>query len=126
MVEQPFASADDLQDRWRPLSTDEFALAQVKIGDASDMIRERWPDVDARILAGTLRESSVVRVVAAMVKRSMSNANEGVESSAEQAGPFGHTVKFANPEGNLYLTADEVRVLDGAYTAPGVVMGWLI
>lgn len=113
MVDTPFAITDDIEARWRPLTDAEHVIAETLLADASDMVRDRWSDVDARVLAGTLRASSLTRVVVAMVKRALLNGNDGVESSGQTAGPFGQTVKFANPAGNLYLTADELRLLDG-------------
>lgn len=110
----PFATADDVVDRWRALSSDEQRVADSLAEDASDMIRTRWPDVDDRIAAGTLTSLSLTRVVASMVKRAMIvGNNEGIESRQQQAGPFGVNDKFANPNANLYFTAEDLRLLDG-------------
>ena len=122
----PFATAEDVQARWRPLTDAEYLVADTLTADASDMIRVRWPDVDDRITAGSLDADSVLRVVANMVRRSMLvGDNEGWESRNESAGPFSHGGKLANPNGNLYFTADEIRLFDGSYTRRSLV-GWLI
>jgi hypothetical protein len=109
-----FATSDDVESRWRPLTDDEKAIANTLLDDASDMIRTRWADVDDRISAGSLTEDSVLRVVAGMVKRAMINgATEGVDSMAQGAGPFSQNLKYSNPNGNLYLTREDIRLLDG-------------
>lgn len=114
MSELPFATAQDVEDRWRALTDNELAVATVLVNDASDIIRTRWPDVDDRVSAGTLTAASLLRVVAGMVKRAMISADaEGVESRSQVAGPFSVSDKFANPNANLYLTAEDVRLLGG-------------
>lgn len=120
-----YAIPDDIAVRWRALSADEQALAAALIDDASDIIRVRFPDVDARLAAGSLSAGSVRRVVAQMVKRAMLNrSTEGVDSQQQSAGPFSVSNKFSNPSATLYLTAEEVRLFEvGAYLP--VKMGWL-
>ncbi len=114
MVSTPFATATDVADRWRTLTSDEATIADTLAADASDMIRTRWPDVDDRIASGLLTELSLVRVVATMVKRAMIVGDrEGLESRSQGAGPFNVSDKFANPNANLYFTAEDVRLFDG-------------
>lgn len=122
----PFADATDVAARWRTLTADEQAVADVLAADASDMIRVRWSDVDDRITAGTLSAESVSRVVAMMVKRAMIVGDSiGLESRSETAGPFSHSDKFANPNANLYFTADELRLFEPEEYAKRAVVGWL-
>lgn len=114
MDDTPFATATDVADRWRTLTSTEALIADTLAFDASDMIRSRWPDVDARIAAGTLSAASLTRVVASMVKRAMIvGDSEGLESRAQTAGPFSVSDKFTNPNANLYFTAEDVRLLGG-------------
>lgn len=109
-----YATPSDVAARWRPLTSDQEAVAAVLIEDASSMIRSRWPQVDARLAAGTLTDADVTRVVAGMVKRAMLNgAAEGVESQSQTAGPFAVTHRYANPSANLYFSAEDVRLFDG-------------
>lgn len=114
MAEQPYATASDVAARWRTLTSTEAEIADQLCDDASDMIRTRWPDIDDRITAGTISESSLTRVVANMVKRAMVVGDrEGIESRAQGTGPFSVSEKFANPNANLYFTAEDIRLLDG-------------
>jgi hypothetical protein len=108
---EPFASATDLEARWKPLSADETARAGVLLAAASRMIRRTYRTVDARIAAGEINSEDVVDVVTAMVKRVMIRSDvEGLESRSETAGPWSYQDKFANPLGNMYMTADDKSV----------------
>lgn len=114
MADEPFATAEDVAARWRTLTSEEVVTANVLAEDASDMIRSRWTDVDARLASGALRPASLRRIVANMVKRAMIvGASEGLESRAQTSGPFSLSDKFTNPNANLYFTAEDIRLLDG-------------
>lgn len=118
-----FAIPDDVAARWRPLTAAEQSVAAALLDDASDIIRTRFPDTDARITSGSLSAESVRRVAASMVKRAMLNRDqEGVESSSQSAGPFAVTAKYSNPTAALYLSADEVRLFE---VRARVRVGWL-
>jgi hypothetical protein len=121
-----FASYGDVAARWRPLSIAEIEIADMLCADASDMIRARWPDVDARIDSGALAASSVTRVVAGMVKRAMLvGPNEGVESSTQTAGPFSTSAKYANPTGALFFGQEDIRLFEPESFVRRAVNGWL-
>lgn len=123
---EPFADHTDVEARWRPLSETEDAIADQLAIDASDMIRERWADIDDRITAETVSADSVTRVVATMVKRAMINADaEGLESRQQTAGPFSVNDKYANPTGNLYFTANELLVFEPEGYNRKSLVGWL-
>lgn len=114
---EPFATSADVAARWRALTPEETAVADQLAIDASDIIRTRWPNVDARIADGSLTAASVTRVVAAMVKRAMNQpVPEGFESFSQGVGPFNAGGKVVNPNGNLYLSAEEVRLFEGPRT----------
>lgn len=114
MMETAFATPDDVVARWRPLSEAEMSVVDTLLDDASNMIRDRWPDVDERIAAETLREASVTRAVSGMVKRALLNSGaEGVASQAQGAGPFSVNTTYSNPNGNLFFSAEDVRLFDG-------------
>jgi hypothetical protein len=122
---EPFATVQDVEDRWRPLSDAEVIVTETLLDDASDLIRSRWSDVDARVTSGSLTTTAVRRVVVGMVKRAMTAGDvAGVESQSQTAGPFAFSTKFANPNGNLYLTADDVRLFDDY--AKRSQVGWLL
>lgn len=62
-----YAIAADVANLWRPLTSAEAARAEYLIGAASRRVRRRFPDVDARIVAGTLSWEDVQDVVASLV-----------------------------------------------------------
>jgi hypothetical protein len=109
----PFATPEDVAARWRELTGPEEARAEVLLGDASRIVRRRWPDIDARITAGTVDADDVRMIVAGMVKRAMLGPDvDGVTEQSESAGPFAVNRRFANPLGNLYLSTSDIEVLD--------------
>lgn len=121
-----FAGYMDVEARWRPLSTAEQDVADQLAADASAMLRERWPDVDARVTAGTLTAASLTRIVAMAVKRAMLVGDaEGLESQQQAAGPFSVSATYSNPNANLYFTAADVLLLDGLGYVPRSRVGWL-
>lgn len=117
----PFATHDDLGDRWHTLTDVETRQADVLLADASDKIRSRVPGAnDADWVSGhalTLR-----RICCAMVKRVMQQSAtglpDGVSQSTSTTGPFTDGYTWSNPDGNLYLTREELRDLGiGVQTA---------
>lgn len=120
-----YTTVGDVEARWRPLTATETTVATALIEDAEDIIGVRWPDLGDRVTAGSLRTATVVRVVAAMVRRAMLNRDgEGVEQRTMTVGPFSDSARYSNPNSNLYLSADEAQTLEPAGT-PRVVIGWL-
>lgn len=115
---ESFATPEDLAARWRPLATEEQALALVLLEDASARIRVEFPDVDARIAADPQELDPAVprMIVCAMVKRAMlAGTDQAVAASIQQtAGPYSQSTTFANPTGDLYLTSGERRMLKGS------------
>lgn len=127
-----YAQVDpDLVKRWRALSPDEVSKAEVLLDDAAFWLRV-WvpglgesPDGDAATAAKLLS--------VAMVKRAMQAEDTelpGVQSIQETAGVYSESIRYMNPEGNLYLyareLADILAVVAGtpqgaaAFTSPGL------
>lgn len=109
----PFATVTDLEVRWRHLTPDEATQAVALLGDASVMIRVESPGIDARILAGDLDPDAPLQVVCRMVKRAMQGPEDlvGVTTMQDTAGPFSHSLSFANPAGDLYLSKADRKML---------------
>ena len=123
---EPLATTADVEALWRTLSESETTVAESLIRVASRVIRARYGDVDDRILAGTLDAQDVADIVAAMVKRAMlSPAADGVESYAHGAGPFSENTKYSNPDGNVYLTAEERLLFEPVGFGSRAVRRWL-
>lgn len=111
-MSEPLAAVADLEAAWRSLTTSEQDRAEALLARASRKIRRRWPDVDARLTAGTLDPDDVADVVLEMVQSAMTTPL-GVQQASENAGPFGHSEQYANPMGRLYFTDDMVAVFEG-------------
>lgn len=103
-----FASVSDLEGRWRPLTAGERDRADALLGDASALLRAELA-MAGREVDG--REDLLRLVCCSMVRRSMAAAMEDCTQSSITAGGFSQQVTYANPSGNLYITADERRVL---------------
>lgn len=126
MAGEPFATYADVESRWRTLTSAEQGIADQLAIDASEMIRERWTDIDDRIATETIAATSVARVVAGMVKRAMINADaEGLESRAQAAGPFSVNDKYANPLSNLFFTSADILVFEPDGYSRKSLVGWL-
>ena len=110
---EPFATIEDLEAEWRPLSPDEKETAERRIATSSLLIRRLKPSIDDEIADdGVLREV-VTFVVCDMVKNSMNTAEmpHGVSQFTNSTGPFSQTMQFSNPGENLYFKKMHRRLL---------------
>lgn len=71
------ATAQDIADRWRPLTDDEATVAHAVLGDAWTLLKHRVPTLEDRLDAdpATLDEALVVMVLVSMVLRVLRNPN---------------------------------------------------
>lgn len=125
----PWATPQDVRDRWlgsKPPAASEQQLTTL-IADAEDSILREFPDIQARITAGTLPSTRVVKVVSRMVIRHLRNP-EGIRATQEGAGPYQVSRTYGGDEpGALTLTDEDRAELappqeSGAFaidTAPG-------
>jgi hypothetical protein len=128
LISVPFATVIELEARWRTLSTAEKTRATALLGDASYMVLARCEsanEVDDADVQGQAQRAAVLRtIVCAMVQRSMlaGDSSPGVKTAQETAGPFSQSFTYANPTGDLYLTAAEMKLLpcgrQVAFTVP--------
>lgn len=113
----PFASLDELKQRWPDFPVGADAHATVLLEDASQFILDTVPS------AGLAVPATRRRIVCAVVRRAMPDADgmDGMESVQQTGGPFSVTMKPVNPAGDFYLTKQERKALgDGAQRAFGV------
>lgn len=94
MVQTDLARVEDVEKAWRPLTTAERSRAEYYIGQATRLIRRRWPDVDQRIADPTdkLAADDVSDVVVALVLSVVPSAVPGARSWSQTTGPFAHSV----------------------------------
>lgn len=88
------ARVEDVEKAWRPLTTAERSRAEYYIGQATRLIRRRWPDVDARLADpdDKLKADDVSDVVVALVLSVIPSAVPGARSWSQTTGPFAHSV----------------------------------
>jgi hypothetical protein len=121
----PLASAEDVEDLWRPLTDDETARVERLIEKASALLRQATRQtIDTRIgLYATdptdpraVDPLNAATVVATVVKRFISNV-EGVVSETDGSGPYSHSVAYAlrgdknDVRGQLIITDQDLEAL---------------
>lgn len=108
-----FAEPDDVAARWRPLTPGEETVAETLCDDASNLIRARFPGIDDQVTSGQVDAAVLTQVVAGMVKRAMIAPADGLSSQSEGVGPYSRSQSYANPLGNVFLTAAEMTLIIG-------------
>ena len=105
-----FATTEDLEARWRMLSDTEMRKATALLDDASAILVAQV-DVDPT----DEQQATLLKVVCcSMVTRSMVASESdvyGVSQLDYGMGPFSQAAHFSNPNGDLYLTAQERQLL---------------
>ena len=105
-----FATFEDVEARWRPLTADEQKRVDELLGDAATILaRLVVVDDDDRNQAAALKLVSCNMVIRSMVAASSSAF--GVDELRASMGPFDQTAHFANPNGDMYLTKLDKKLL---------------
>lgn len=100
-----------------PEITADDAVIKQRLLEASLIVDANFPDVERRVLNGTLNDALPELVVNRMVKRSLEtmDAPSGVDSIQSTAGPFTESVHFSsNRDGNIFLSGQDKAMLRGA------------
>ena len=99
----------------RPISDpDEVTQVTAWLSDAETLIVSRIPDIEARIVAGNPSPQVVVMGQANAVVRKVRNP-DGKQNERIDDYSYGYSAEAAR--GELYLTADEGALLDGAVSS---------
>lgn len=105
-----YATYEDVEARWRALTPEEQAKATALLEDAQVVLSGMVTvDPDDPEQAGKLKYVSCSMVIRSMVAGASSAF--GVDELSATMGPFGRTAHFANPNGDLYLTKQERKLL---------------
>ena len=112
-VVEPFATVEDLEAEWRPLSEGEKDTARHRLSTASTLIRRMKPNIDDEVEHDEVLKEVLTFVVCDMVKNSMNTAEvpSGVSQFTNSTGPFSQTMQFANPGEDLYFKKIHRRLL---------------
>ena len=107
---QPFATTSDIADGWRALTTDEQTRAESLLVRASAMIASEldragvtWPTTTEPLA------TNLVTATCNVVRRAMSVPTDfqPVSQYTQSAVGYSETMAYANPNGDMYLTAQE-------------------
>lgn len=112
---ETYASAAELAAYWRTLSADEASRATTLLGYAAGLINELPGAADADGNAA-FSATTCKHVSLDMVKRAMLGGG-GVASVSQSMADMSADVRYVNPVGNLYLSAQERRRLTGSSPA---------
>lgn len=110
---EPFATVDELELSWPAITPAQAEDAPQKLVEASLIIRALKPDIDALILAELMDPDLPKMVVCGMVKRALKtpDAGGGIGTQQQTAGPFSQSFTYTNPDGNLYLSKLDRKLL---------------
>lgn len=107
-ITEPFASPDDLRDRWAAIPDISDTRLEIILLDASQYI------VDVCDAAESASDATLRRITCSVARRSIEAENSviGVESIQQGAGPYQETIRPVNPHGDFYLTRQERKALN--------------
>src|SRR6476660_9490005 len=115
---EPFATAGDVEAIWRTLTDQDTVRVLARIEQASRMVREQVPDVDARIAAGTLNPATVRDVVVDMVERVVATDRFVRQGSvAVDDGSESRTYVSSVADGELFISPAQLLRLQGRSVA---------
>ena len=121
-----FATYQDIEERWRTLTADEQTRASALLDDASAMLSRAMRRAGVTITEGdTEQEALIKKACCAMVIRSMvasSSSAYGIDQMQATMGPFGQTVHYANPSGDLYISKQEAKDLGILHSGKGRIL----
>lgn len=114
-----YATTDDLAKRWRVLSPSEVERASFLLDDAAMYLEAEFRRCNKKIDPEDEFLISALKIVScSMVKRVLASSGTtalGIDGDFTQlsktAGTFTEQYTFANPSGDMYITAREYRLL---------------
>ena len=114
---QAFATVQDLESFWRELTEAEENRAAYLLVLASDTLRQvamnNKKDLDKMIEDGKVLTNMVKQIVMESVKRAMLTPpdQKPITQGSMTAGPYGETLHFANPAGDIWFKDKEYKLL---------------
>ena len=101
-----FATVADLENRWHTLTESEQATAETLLTDATAIIMALQPHWRS------IPNSVLTYVTCDMVRRAMMNRDvAGISQATQTAGSFTESMSYSNPDGDLYLTSVQKKLL---------------
>ena len=116
----PFAEPGDVEAIWHPLSDAERLLVLSRLEEASQLVRDAFPTVDARVLDGSLSAATVKFIVRNMVHRLVSHPAFVRQSSVSLDDAVkSETYDSSVSTGSMFFTDSEMATLLGSSTTGG-------
>lgn len=108
-----YATVEELEGRWRPLSGDEADRAEVLLADAATRINIAFRENGKEIDQSDETLAAVLSMVSCeMVKRVMaSSVDADCTQSTMTAGSYSQSYTFSNSPGSMYISKDERAML---------------
>ena len=108
-----YATVQDLEARWRPLSPAEQTRAATLLADAAVRIDSRVRPLPAGEDRTTDELARFVVVSCDMVRRALATSTDlvGVTQVQQTGGPFSQSHTYSNPMGDLYLSKADLMLL---------------
>lgn len=104
-----YATAEDVEARFvRPLEADEARVVNTRLEDAELILKSRIPDLDSKIVAGTIDQALVVMIEADMVLRLIRNPDGYTQ---ETDGNYSYTISTQVASGRLEVLPSEWSLL---------------
>lgn len=113
MAENSYATAADVRSRWPSLPTSQDAQVDQLCADASLRLRARYPGIDDQVQADADIAARAQLVVVNMVKRALMMATPGASQESSSTGPYSHSVTYANPFQNIFISGDDDELIRG-------------
>jgi hypothetical protein len=107
------AVTDDIESRWRPLTSAELVVAQTRLDDAWRKLKKDVPDLETRMVGNDDLTADAIRVLADSVIRVMqSAARNGLRKGAVGVDDGSTSWELdASIQTGLYFTDDEIADL---------------
>lgn len=118
-----YATLDDLEAAWRPVEAGEYRRAEALLEYACEIVAAELSG-SGRDPGGDDPSPTIKRhVVCSMVRRAMLNdEREGVSQSSMTVTPYAQSWTYANPDGALYISKAERRLLGAVKGRVGSIM----
>ena len=125
-----YASVEDVQGLWRPLTEAEKARAEKLLPIVSDSLRQEarkvGKDLDQMVESGELYEGVLISVVVDVVARTLMTSTEGEPLTQESQGALGYSWSgtYLVPGGGLFIKQSELARLGLKRQRYGVIETW--
>jgi hypothetical protein len=105
-----YATVEDVEGRWRPLTDDEKIRATTRLTDASALLRRAVPGIDQRLAGDPDLRLAVTSRVADVVIRFLQNP-AGAKQLQETIGPRSYGLTFDGKPVGIFFTDEDLAAL---------------